>query len=72
MFQPGDIVTMLWARRYPKEDTPRMILMDVSGYYASAYCYYSGDPAHGWEEYHGTRLRHIKVSNLIKVSSMKE
>lgn len=71
MLQPGDIVTMRWSRNHPEHEGPRMIVYDVTGYWASVYCYYSGDPAHGWSDHHGTLLRHIKVSNLIKVSSMK-
>ena len=67
VLEPGDIVTMAWARKYPQYDSPRMIVVDVTGYYARAYCYYSGDMAHGWNHHHGRELVHIKVSDLIKV-----
>jgi len=41
-FKPGDIVTDSWARDYPPESTPRMIVLEVSHHtrYARVYTIY--------------------------------
>jgi len=46
----GDIITLSWARRYPRQDAPLFILLEIpydeplrTSQMALAYCYY--DPA---------------------------
>ena len=50
----GDIITLSWARKYPRQDAPLFILLEIpydeplrTSQMALAYCYY--DPTdNGW------------------------
>jgi len=53
-FEAGQLVTLEWARRYPKENAPLFIILDIppqtpyrNSTCVHAYCYY--DPTNnGW------------------------
>ena len=44
-FKPGDIVTYSWARDYPPEESPRMIVLELSQQTTYARVYTIYEPA---------------------------